>query len=275
MTKKIFILFIILPLTLILSWGREGHFLIARYAVQNLPKEMEYFKQWEDYIVKHSIDADNRKEIVGEDVKHFIDIDFYEEYFSGSVIHDKNQLVKKYGDSIVNSTGVLPWATVTTYDNLVQAFKEKNRDKVLILASDLAHYVADGHQPMHTILNYDGQLSGQKGIHKRYETEMVERYKDEIVNSGLKDSLNIISNPLEFVFNYIIESNSYDPVIFSADNFAYQYTGSRKSEDYYKLLWFKTKHVTFNRINAASNALSVLYYSAWASAGKPNLKEIN
>lgn len=275
MIKRILIILILLPLSLILSWGREGHFIIARYAVQNLPKEMEYFKQWEDYIVKHSIDPDNRKTDDGEEVKHFIDIDFYDEFFRGNMIYDKKELIEKYGDSIVTAMGVLPWATLTTYENLVGALKGKSRDKVLIFAADLAHYVADGHQPMHSIINYNGQLTGQKGIHKRYETEMVERYENEIVASILKDSLYSISDPLAFIFNYITESNSYNPVIFAADNFAYKFYGSRESEEYYKLIWFKTKYVTFNRMNAASNALSSFYYSAWLTAGKPNLKEFN
>ena len=46
----------------------------------------------------------------------------------------------------------------------MKAFKEKDKDKVLLYASDLAHYVGDGHQPLHATINYNGQLSDQKGF---------------------------------------------------------------------------------------------------------------
>ena len=41
----------------------------------------------------------------------------------------------------------------------------------------LAHYVEDGHVPFHAVLNYDGQLTGQHGIHSRWESELVARHR--------------------------------------------------------------------------------------------------
>ena len=37
--------------------------------------------------------------------------------------------------------------------------------KVLFLATDLGHYIANAHVPLHTTLNYNGQLSNQSGFH--------------------------------------------------------------------------------------------------------------
>src|SRR4030042_3933584 len=102
---------------------------------------------------------------------------------NGRMIQDKNELISIYSEETVTKMGLRPWATFDTYNNLVQSFMQKNRDKVLIFVSDLGHYVSDGHQPFHTMLNYDGQLTDQKGIHGRYESEMVNRYIDQIANS--------------------------------------------------------------------------------------------
>ena len=41
-----------------------------------------------------------------------------------------------------------------------------------------AHYAADLTQPLHTTRNYDGQLTGQSGVHARFESELVNALAD-------------------------------------------------------------------------------------------------
>ena len=273
---KIFISILIINASLIFPWGEEGHKLISKKAVEFLPKEMEVFKQWGSYLSEHSIDADNRKEQdKSEGPKHYIDIDYYKEFLNGEMIKDKQQLTALYSDSVVTKIGLLPWATLETFENLKKAFKEKNRDKILILAADLGHYVEDGHQPMHTILNYNGQLTNQKGIHARYEITMVDRYLNEIMNSMTAGEVSHIDDVSSFIFNYITNANSVNDVLFSADNFAFNNTGSRENDDYYKLLWFRTKYITCIQFNSAATDLATLLYTAWVEGGKPSLSEIN
>ena len=48
-------------------------------------------------------------------------------------------------------------------------------DNARYLIAVLAHYLADAHQPFHAVMNYDGQLTNQRGIHARFETELVMR----------------------------------------------------------------------------------------------------
>ena len=52
------------------------------------------------------------------------------------------------------------------------------RKYILKNASDLGHYVADAHVPLHTSLNYNGQLTGQKGIHAFWESRLPELFSD-------------------------------------------------------------------------------------------------
>ena len=40
----------------------------------------------------------------------------------------------------------------------------------------LGHYVGDAHVPLHAVLNYDGQLTGQTGVHARWESDLVDRF---------------------------------------------------------------------------------------------------
>lgn len=271
-------LIVILLITSGLSfpWGEEGHKLIAGKAVDLLKEKIPGIDNYKDYIAEHSIDPDVRRNLDDTEFpKHFIDIDFYQEYLDGRMIYDQQQLTALYGDSVVTKMGILPWATLQTYNNLQKAFSEHNRDKVLIYTADLAHYVADAHQPMHTMLNYDGQLTDQKGVHGRYESEMIERYFDELEENVNGNSVGQIDDPLSFIFSYIENSNSLGEVLLAADKFADKRTGSNKNDNYYRLLWFKTKYITEIQFESAVNSLASLIFTAWSEAGEPSLTEIN
>jgi hypothetical protein len=255
------------------AWGYKGHSLINKKAVESLPSEMNGFKKWADFITEHASDPDKRRDSDSTEFpKHFIDIDFYKEFRQGKMVEDKAKLSAIYSDSTVRSMGILPWATINTFNNLVEAFKSKDKAKSLLYASDLGHYVADAHQPMHNIMNYDGQLTGQKGIHARYEEKMIDMFSGEMDNIIDPFSVKRIDKPLEYIFTYIFNSNSVAPVLFDADNFAFKESGSRENESYYNILWFRTKYVTKIQFNMAAQDLASLIYTAWIKAGKPSFK---
>jgi hypothetical protein len=67
------------------------------------------------------------------------------------------------------------------FGNLTRIFQGFSRNQLyvegntVIFASTLAHYIQDAYQPLHVHNNYDGQLSGQNGLHSRFESELFER----------------------------------------------------------------------------------------------------
>lgn len=276
MKIKLIILLFLIVNGLALPWGAEGHKLIAGKAMDIIKSKIEFFSQYQEYIAGHSIDADKRKDIdKTEGIKHYIDIDFYDEFLNGEMIKDKNQLVNIYGDSTVTKIGLLPWATLQTFQKLTDAFREKNRDKILILTADLAHYVADAHQPFHTLLNYNGQLTNQKGIHHRFESIMIDKHLDELKGLSYNPDVKFVIEPRDYIFDYISNSFSLSEVVFAADKFASEKTTSTESEEYYRLLWLRTKYVCELQFNAAANSLASLIYTAWIDAGEPSISEIN
>jgi len=270
------LIFIIQNFNFTFAWGKKAHKLVNIKAIEFLPEEMILMKSWKGYLGDHASDPDIRKDVDRtEGPKHYIDMDYYSEFLDAKMILDREELISIYDAETVTKMGLLPWATLDTYNRLVQSFMEKNRDKVLIYASDLGHYVADGHQPFHTLLNYDGVLTDQRGIHGRYESEMVNKYIDQIESSMRVRNVEYIPEPLNYIFDYLTASNSFAPIIFYADKIAYEKAGSHGSDDYYRLMWFRTKYVTLDQLSKASAALASLIYSAWIDAGKPNLIELN
>src|SRR5207247_2351810 len=71
--------------------------------------------------------------------------------------------------------GRLPWRVGEVYRELVAAFRDRDPARILERAAILGHYVGDAHVPLHAALNYDGQLTGQTGIHNRWDTGPGER----------------------------------------------------------------------------------------------------
>ncbi len=276
MTKfKLCLTFLLFPFLLNFAWGNEGHKLITKHALILIAPEIDLSQDVMNYIIEHSVDPDYRKkDDPDEPQRHFIDIDFYSEFLNGNMIKSKETLKAIYGDSIVTKMGLLPWATSETFDKLVNAFKEKDREKILLYASDLAHYVGDGHQPLHATMNYNGQLTNQKGIHFRYEIEMFNRHLNEIEASLTKEKVSELKTPLsDIIFDYISESNFEVDIILSADRYATKY--NQKDENkYYELLWFRTRHLTIDKINRASLKLASMIYTAWINAGKPDLSSL-
>ncbi|NVN96141.1 MAG: T9SS type A sorting domain-containing protein [Bacteroidetes bacterium] len=265
------LLFIIIAVILI-SWGATGHRKINFNATYSFNFQMAQFLSWGSQLQNHASDADTRKDTDPTEVpKHYIDIDNYSEF---STLHRIPQtwdsIISIHGSSFVMDAGILPWATVTAYDTLVKCFQRSDWNKAILIASDMGHYVADGHMPLHITKNYDGQLTGNKGIHSRYESTMISAYNSQIIYSG-DTNLNVIDNVNQYVFEYIYNSYKYKDSVLLADTYAKAVAGGDSTSSAYKLaLWNKTSSYTISLFSKASHKLAELIYTAWIKAGTPS-----
>ncbi len=269
MKRTSFRYFILISLSFIfISWGSKGHYAINNKCPESFPTTMNAFKVWADSLDLHASDADNRKSSdPNESPKHYIDLENYSEFISkGRIASTYDSIITIHGSSFVVSNGTLPWATRSIYDTLKVAFKQLNWHKAMLCASDLGHYVADGFMPLHLSANYDGQKTNQKGIHSRYESDLVYYYLSNLTNySGFQ--LNYISNVNKYIFNYIYTNQHYVDSLLNADNYAVKIDATY-STPYYSALWSKTQFTT-SLFKNASHSLAELIYSAWLDAGSP------
>lgn len=278
MKKQILItsLLVIFTSVIFLGWGDNGHKLVASYAMKDLSSAMQIPQDWQQYVIDHSVDPDYRKSSdKTEAPKHFIDIDFYQEFLKGKMIQNMDLLAKQYPIETIRKEGILPWTIEVTYVNLIKAFKEKNKSNILLNLSDLAHYVGDAHQPQHTTLNYNGQLTDQKGIHFRYEIDMVDSNLIEIKENFESGKPVRIPDIEQFTFNIIYRSNAFNDIINGADKMALKNNGTEKYDSMYKkLLWLRLKYMTIDQLNLAGKDLAAYIYNAWVDAGQPDLSTI-
>jgi hypothetical protein len=267
-----FTLLSLLALSLLLmSWGYNGHRIINGSASLSYTPEMEQFHAWAQDLIEHASDADYRKDIdPNEGPRHYIDIDNYPEFTSlGWIPQNYDSVIARYGLAFVIDQGVLPWATKITYDSLVDAFTRFDWQKAVLFAADLGHYVGDACNPLHITRNYDGQFTGNNGIHSRYETGMINAFQSEITMTG--DSIAYITGVSDYIFSYIYENYIYADSIMAADDYAQAVAGNTSSYAYKEALWLKCKGFTVSLFNRAANTLAKLMYSAWVDAGKPDM----
>lgn len=157
-------------------WGFYAHSLINRQAVFSLPPELiSFYKPHIQFITEKAVNPDRRRyAVAGEAEKHFIDLDHFGD--SALFILPKYwpEALEKFSEDSLRANGIGPWSAYLTMLSLTKAFEQKNTAAILRLSADLGHYLGDLNVPLHTTKNYNGQLTGQEGIHGFWESRVPE-----------------------------------------------------------------------------------------------------
>ena len=259
------------------AWGFEPHRFIMERAIALLPPELRpLFEQHRARVVERAIDPDTWR-IAGFDAEpknHFLDLDWdgYGKDPFTDLPRDYTAAVAKFGRERVEQMGTLPWRVEEFQGNLRRAFEVYGRRgaygqfDIVFYSATLAHYVADGHVPFHAVVNYDGQLTGQHGIHNRFESELFERYRTELTIAP-KPAAPIL-NPRDAMFDTLVAGTRLVPPILKADLAA---IGTRDVYDdaYYEAFFAANRPVLERRLNDAIAAVAASIAGAWEAAGKP------
>jgi hypothetical protein len=122
--------------------------------------------------------------------------------------------------------------------------------------------------PLHAVVNYDGQVSGQNGIHARWESLMFERYRSQL--SLTPKPMAPIRNPRDFIFETALQGTQLVPALLKSDLDA---IGSRDVYDdaYYDALFKANRTVMERRLTESISAVAAMITGAWEAAGKPSL----
>lgn len=158
------------------AWWDTGHSFITVNTYQQLPSQFHAFFNENQATI--TLNAKNEPPGL-----HFINIDSYSEFHNdGTFPRDLNVLYQKYGTSLVNSRGTSPWSIANYRAQITSAMASATTgaqwQALAVTMGQMAHYIEDIHQPLHCTQNYDGQFTGNSGVHARYEGEMINRHFD-------------------------------------------------------------------------------------------------
>ncbi len=269
------------------SWGFLVHRTVHQLAVYHLPSSVQpFFYANMEYLVQHSVRPDQRRnEDSTEAPKHFIDLEVFGDSAAWKMPFTWEDAVRLYTKDSLVKYGFVPYHIITMKNRLTNAFRSGNRDSILFYAADLGHYIGDANVPLHTSLNYDGQLTGQKGLHSLWESTIpeieIEQYK---LYSGKK--AKYIANPEQAVWDCIRRAHMLLPDVFGKETAASKdFTDSTKfrtqvrrgrevksftsgfAKAYSRLLG---KTINDQLLHSAQ-MIADFWYTAWVDAGKPDL----
>ncbi|MBA3065861.1 hypothetical protein KJ633_04320 [bacterium] len=270
LTKRLLIVFIVIFVTgslqPVFSWSRDGHCIVSEAAIKNLPPGMKFFGKNIKFINRHIMDPDARKgEDPGESPRHWLDLEYFGSYPFKKLFKFSQPPPEE--DYEIRS-GKLPWAIIETLDELTVAMEDDEEKDILLLTADLGHYVGDGAVPFHTTENFDGQFSRNSGIHGRFESELIKRYGGTVKIDTF--SVVYVTDPLKFIFEYLIDSHSRVDKILKADNKCCWEPGIYDGY-YYDRMWGELEGLVNICFQKGAFAFASLLYTARINAEK-NIK---
>ena len=263
------------------AWGYMAHQMINRAAVGVLPPEMrEVVRVHVEALAAHAADPDLWKDDPDERPRHYIDLELGDAGGPpfAALPRDYAGAVRALGADSVKKMGTLPWRIESYFGTLVNSMRNPN-DSTLVIMAALGHYVADAYMPLHTTVNYDGQLTGNRGIHFRFEWWMLEQDREKI---ALNPTLAAwVYDPLGVAWEVILNSHADIDTMLAADTDVRRIfrppidapDGKRQADrEFDQLLWERLGNLAVYRMNLAAQAVAGYWYAAWLRAGKPDLR---
>jgi hypothetical protein len=283
----LFLVFSLLGLFLAYSWGFYAHKEINKKAVFCLPEEMMgFYKHNIDYITEQSVAPDKRRyNDKTEAPRHYLDADHYGKSPFDSIPMRWDDAVAKYTEDTLNAYGTVPWRIQQRLSQLTIAFKERDSASILFYSADLGHYIADACVPLHSTINYDGQLSNQKGLHSFWESRLPELFasdydfwvgKANYIPDPLATSFDILKGSFAALDSVLSFEKALNERFTAEQKYSYEQKGD-KNVQVYSYEYSKAYHKALDgmverRMRLAIKMVSSYWYTAWVNAGQPELK---
>jgi hypothetical protein len=260
------------------AWGFTAHKYIMGRAIDLLPPELEpFFDRYREEVVVRAVDPDLwRNAGWADDPNHFVDFGMKElgSYPFAGLPREYGAALEKFGMAMLTRVGTLPWREAEEFGNLRRAFEGFKRDgayaptDVVLFAGVASHYMQDAHQPLHATNNFDGQLTGNTGVHARFERDLVERFLPRLTVNPARPSA--ITNPRDTAFDVLLASYQLVDGILQADTDA---IGRKDVYDdaYFDAFFTKVRPVLERRLADAITATAGVIIGAWEQAGRPAL----
>ncbi|AZZ35480.1 hypothetical protein CIK05_01245 [Bdellovibrio sp. qaytius] len=163
------------------GWGSKGHQVVA-YVGANIATDGEAF--WKanleplrqlttvpDRVWKAPATKD------GEANTHWFQVDaYYQPSDYNQIIRfpsNYSDAITQYGSRMIEINGVAPWRIRQLYQLAFYSLTHGDMKQGLEYVGVMTHYIGDISQPLHVSENYDGQQTGNKGIHSYFETTII------------------------------------------------------------------------------------------------------
>ena len=181
--------------------------------------------------------------------------------------------------------GMLPYHLSLYQGRLTKAFREQDLPLIIRLATEIGHYLSDAHVPLHTTMNYDGQLTGQDGLHAFWESRIPELFAGEEYDFFVGKA-QYIEDTDDFFWEIILNSHTHvNDVVriekalrskFEADQqYCFEERGGKTTRlecaEYARAYQEAMGGMVEEQMRRAIRAVGSSWYTAWVDAGEPTI----
>lgn len=270
-------------------WGFYAHRRINRLAVFTIPPELiGFYKKHIVYLTENAINPDQRRYAVDDEApRHYIDLDVYGDSALQVVPHNWFEAVEKYTEDTLQAYGIVPWHINLMKHLLTRAFEERDLDKILRYSADIGHYIGDSNVPLHTTENYNGQLTGQYGIHGFWESRLPELYADDYdffvgraeyvdnVQERAWEAVTAAHLAMDSVLRFEKELSQKFP---ESKKYSYEERGNSTirvySQKYSHAYNQMLNGMVERRMRASIKMVGDIWFTCWVDAGQPDVDEL-
>ncbi len=280
------------------AWGRDGHKIINRVAMETLPPGMPAFLRTPralDEIEYLGPEPDRWRSLAEPELsfagapEHFIDLELAdvvapdalptERYDFLDDLHAADRRHPNLADRLApQKVGMLPWQAEEDFERLTvdmsdyRLLKRAHADTdgaeqaILYDIGCLGHFVGDGSQPLHTTINYNGwvetqnpeKFSRQRGIHSRFETEFVHDNVQARDVAQLIPAARVVDAPFQDFLLYLRTSHAQVAQVYRFDRQG-AFDGRGTAA---------SRSFTAERLAAGATMLRDMVYTAWLDSAR-------
>lgn len=269
-------------------WGFHAHEKINYLAVFTLPVEMiGFYKKNIQFISEAAVNPDKRRFVVeNEAPRHYIDLDHFGDSALQFMPRFWLEAVNRYSEDTLYAYGILPWHVNRVYYQLKEAFEISDPNRILKLSAEIGHYIADANVPLHTTENYDGQMTGQQGIHAFWESRLPELFSDRY--NFFVGRATYIENPQLEIWKAIERAHvAVDSLLkiekllaaqMEEKKFSFETKGNQ-TQRVYSVEYSAAYHqhlsgMVERQMRSSIKMIGDFWYTAWVDAGQPDLKKL-
>jgi len=250
---------------------------------------MVFYKIHIQQITDKAVNPDMRRYVLkNEAPRHYIDLDVYGDSAVYKMPRYWYQAVEKYTEDTLQAYGIAPYHVYRMSGWLIKAFQDKDSDRILRLSSDIGHYIADANVPLHTTENYNGQLTGQYGIHGFWESRLPELFADTDYDL-LSGKAEYVEDLQLYAWGAVTKAHeALDSVLLFEKQLSRKFPESKKfgfeergnstvrtySYDFSSAYHRRLNGMVERRMRASIKMIGDFWYSCWVKAGQPNLSEL-
>ena len=182
--------------------------------------------------------------------------------------------------------GIIPYYLPVIQNQLTRALERGDRPRILRHAADIGHYIGDAHVPLHTTVNYNGQLTGQTGIHAFWESRIPELFAEEF--DLIVGKAQYIEDKDEFFWDIVMDTHEKVDSVLTIEQWlrdTYPEDAQMCFEDRlsqtiqqpcreFALAYEREMNGMVERqMRKTIFAIGSAWYTAWVDAGQPDLGE--